>query len=114
MIVKRPQSASRHGKMILMHENASRYMSNPVKNLLKDLDVFPGKYYPTSCFRQTMRSFRFSLVPGDGPHTVSTELLNVLQCGPMNLLVVQKVACSNHVRVTNMLASTYLSMKEAT
>jgi len=37
LIVKRPEWARRHGKVILLHDNAPSHTSKPVKDMLKDL-----------------------------------------------------------------------------
>nr|KAF6341505.1 hypothetical protein mMyoMyo1_011921 [Myotis myotis] len=37
LIVKRPECARRHGKVILLHDNAPSHTSKPVKDMLKDL-----------------------------------------------------------------------------
>nr|KAF6359985.1 hypothetical protein mMyoMyo1_010947 [Myotis myotis] len=37
LIIKQPECARRHGKVILLHDNAPSHTSKPVKDTLKDL-----------------------------------------------------------------------------
>ncbi|GBN15611.1 Mariner Mos1 transposase [Araneus ventricosus] len=80
LIVKRPLWASRPGKMILLHDNASPHASKPVKDTLRSCQ---GSITPPAVFAR-IRTVRFSHVPVNDPHTVSAELPNVRRYGPMD------------------------------
>ncbi|GBM69726.1 hypothetical protein AVEN_13913-1 [Araneus ventricosus] len=79
LIVKRPQWASRHDNVISLPDNASPNKHVKRSNL--------GSIAPTAVFSRPC-AVRFSLVPVDNAHSVSTALTNVRRCGPTDRVVI--------------------------
>ncbi|GBL78199.1 hypothetical protein AVEN_42768-1 [Araneus ventricosus] len=74
LIVKRPQWVIRP---ILPHDNATPHTSKLVNKRLCLGSITPPTVFTRPC------AVRISFVPVDGLQTVSTALLNVRRCGPM-------------------------------